>query len=99
MPASYLRKFGNIWSEDKKAVHFNRIRVNVKHMTQLLDDVILIGKAEVGQLECNPTKLDVVQFCRDSVEEIHPSLISNNHITFVNQVTVLHVTNSATPSI
>ena len=88
--AELLEDFGNIWSKDKKDSHFNHIKVNVKHMTQLLDDVILIGKAEVGQLECNPTKLDVVQFCRDLVEEIHPSFISNNHITFVSQARVLY---------
>lgn len=87
--AELIEDFGNIWSEDKRALHFNCIKVNVKHMTQLSDDVILIG-TEVGQLECNPTKLDMVQFCRDLVEEIHPNHISNNHITFVSQVAVLH---------
>jgi PAS domain S-box-containing protein len=87
--AELIEDFGNIWSEDKKSSHFNRIKANVKHMTELLDDVMLIGRAEVGQLECNPTRLEIVQFCRDLVEEIHPNHISNNHITFVSQVAVL----------
>jgi len=39
-------------------------------MTQLLNDMLLIGKAEVGKLECNPVELDVTQFCRDLVDEM-----------------------------
>ncbi|MBW4665265.1 MAG: HAMP domain-containing histidine kinase [Chroococcus sp. CMT-3BRIN-NPC107] len=59
-------------------------------MTQLLDDVMLIGKAEVGKLDCHPIALDVVQFCRDLVDELHPSSISNHHITFVSQTNILY---------
>ncbi len=88
--AELIEDFGTIWSEEKKHLHFHRIKTNVKHMTQLLDDVMLIGKAEVGKLDCHPTKLDIVQFCRDLVEEIHPNNISNHQIAFVSQTHVLH---------
>jgi signal transduction histidine kinase len=46
-------------------------------MNQLLDDVLLIGKAEAGKLECNPTALDIVQFCHDLVEEMQ--MITDSH--------------------
>ena len=39
-------------------------------MTNLLDDVLLIGKAEAGKLEFQPKLLDISQFCRDLVEEV-----------------------------
>jgi signal transduction histidine kinase len=42
-------------------------------MTQLLNDVLLIGKAEAGKLEFNPTPLDVTQFCHQLVEEMQLS--------------------------
>ncbi len=88
--AELIEDFGDTWSEDKKQLHLNRIKVNVNHMTQLLDDVMLMGKAEVGKLECEPIRLDVVQFCRDLVEEIHPSNRSNCPIAFFSQTNVLH---------
>lgn len=47
-------------------------------MTQLLNDVLIIGKAEAGKLEFQPTMLDLVQFCRAMVEEIQ--LATKNHI-------------------
>lgn len=61
------------WGEEKKVVHLQRIQTAVKHMTQLLNDVLLIGKVEAGKLEFDPAPLDLAQFCRDLVEEIRLS--------------------------
>lgn len=58
-------------------------------LTQLLDDVILMGKAEVGKLDCDPVLLDVVEFCRNLVDEIYPTSICNHHIAFVSQRDIL----------
>ncbi|WP_009634587.1 PAS domain S-box protein [Synechocystis sp. PCC 7509] len=88
--AELLEDFGAIWSEEKKQLYFHRIKDTVKHMTQLLDDVMLIGKAEMGKLDCHPILLDVVQFCRDLVDELHPASIRNHHIAFVSQTNELH---------
>ncbi len=65
-----LEYYSHKWSEDKKIKHQQRIQSSVKHMTNLLDDVLLIGKAEAGKLEFQPKLLDIVQFCRDLVEEV-----------------------------
>ena len=72
-----LERYSHKWSEEKKLTHLGRIQVSVKQMTRLLNDVLLIGKAEAGKLEFNPTSLDIVQFCRNLVEEME--LISINH--------------------
>lgn len=68
--AELLEDYGNKWTEEKKLHHLRRIQTSVKHMSQLLNDVLLIGKAEVGKLECNPVELGVEQFCRDLVDEM-----------------------------
>ena len=53
-------------------------------MTRLLNDVLLVGKAEAGKLEYNPTLVDLVRFCDDLVGEIQ--LTTGNHkIAFCNQ--------------
>jgi PAS domain S-box-containing protein len=79
-----LERYSHKWSEDKKLSHLKRIQVGVKQMTDLLNDVLLIGKAEAGKLEFNPTSLDLVQFCRDLVEEMELTSISHK-ITFRTQ--------------
>lgn len=46
-------------------------------MTQLLNDVLLIGQAEVGRLEFNPQSKNLTQFCRDLIDEMQIS--TQNH--------------------
>ena len=73
-----LERYSHKLTEEKKLNHLQRIQLTVKHMTGLLNDVLLIGKAEAGKLEFQPQQLNLVQFCRDLVEEIQ--LTANQHI-------------------
>jgi len=66
--AELLEDYSSQWAEEKKRHHFQRIITAVKHMTGLLDDVLLIGKADAGKLEFNPSSLDLIEFCRELVE-------------------------------
>ena len=82
--ADIIQKYSHKLSEEKKLQHLQRIQTTVKNMTQLLNDVLLIGKAEAGKLEFQPTQLELVQFCRDLVEEMQISTDSHA-IAFINQ--------------
>lgn len=79
-----LEHYSHKWAQERKITHFQRIQVAVKHMTGLLNDVLLIGKAEAGKLEFEPTPLDLVQFCRGLVEDIQIST-DNHTIAFCSQ--------------
>jgi len=79
-----LRKYSHKLGEEEKVAQFQQIKTAVANMTQLLNDVLLIGKAEAGKLECNLAPLDLLQFCHALVEEMQ--LTTNNHtIAFSNQ--------------
>lgn len=82
--AELIEKYGHKWAEEKKKQHLIRIQVAVKQMTQLLNDVLLIGKAEAGRIEFKPLLLDLTKFCNELVDEIQ---ISNRdrQIVFDNQ--------------
>ncbi len=80
--AELLEHYSHKWSEEKKAVHFERIHSNVQHLVQLLNDVLIIGQAEAGKLEFNPEALDVVQFCCNLVEQIQLTTKSGHMIAF-----------------
>ncbi len=71
--AELIEKYGFKWTEEKKNQHLLRIQSSVKHMTQLLNDVLLIGQAEVGKLDFNPHEIDLTQFCRDLIDEMQIS--------------------------
>ncbi len=67
--AESLERYQLKWTDDKKRSALQRIQTAVKHMTDLLNDVLLFGKGEAGKLEFKPALLDLTQFCADLVEE------------------------------
>jgi PAS domain S-box-containing protein len=88
--AELLELYSLKWDQEKKIKHLQRIQAAVKQMIHLLNDVLLIGKAEAGKLECNPAPLDLVQFCCDLVEEMQITTKSHN-IAFVSKMHCLHI--------
>jgi len=69
--AEILENYNDRLSPEKKLLHLQRIQTSVKHMTKLVNDVLFIAKAEADKLDFNPTPLDLEQFCRELVEEMH----------------------------
>ncbi len=81
-----LENYSAKWSEEKKATHFQRIQVAVKRMTSLLEDILVIGKAEAGKLEFKPVTIDIKNLCSQIVEEAKLASDHNNcQINFVCQ--------------
>jgi signal transduction histidine kinase len=78
-----LEHYSYKWSEEKKLSHLHRIQTSVKHMTELLNDVLLLGKSDAGKLQLNPIKINIGQFCREIVEEIQLTT-QTHHIIFNN---------------
>jgi PAS domain S-box-containing protein len=68
-----LKRYNAKLSDEQKLEHLERIQVTVTNMTHLLDDVLLIGQAEMGKLEIKPTPLNLIEFCRYLIEEIQVS--------------------------
>ena len=77
--AELLEHYSYKWTEEKKLTHLHRIQASVKHMTKLLNDVLILGKAEAGKLKLNLVPLDLENFCRHIVEELQ--LNDNNQHT------------------
>ena len=65
-----LEHYGHKWAEPKKLAHLHRIQTAAETMTQLLDDVLLVSKAEAGKLEFKPVFLNLAKFCCDLAEEM-----------------------------
>jgi len=56
-------------SSEKKLQRLEKIRQSVAKMTSMLEDILTLGKLEIGNLKCNPTLLNLESFCRDLIEE------------------------------
>jgi PAS domain S-box-containing protein len=75
--AQLIEHYSQKWSEEKKVVHLQRIQVSVRHMTDLLNDVLFINKDEVGKLEFAPVPTYLTSFCKEIIEEIQ--LTAHDH--------------------
>lgn len=89
LSAGMLERYSATWSEEKRQKHFLRIQGAVKHMTNLLDDVLLLGKAEAQKLNFVPTLLNLNEFCRDLIEEMRFSISDRRTLVFLEPPQVI----------
>ncbi|ABW25310.1 ATP-binding protein [Acaryochloris marina] len=68
--AELLEHYGHKWDETRKLKHLSQIQQSVDHMTGLLNDVLLLGKAESGNLAFNPVPMQLTEFCTGLAEEL-----------------------------
>lgn len=71
--AGILKLFGDRLNEQKKQEHLKIIQTYVKHTTDLLDDILLLNRAEVGKLAFDPTPLNLIEFCQALTQELQLS--------------------------
>ncbi|BAZ20021.1 multi-sensor signal transduction histidine kinase [Kalymmatonema gypsitolerans NIES-4073] len=80
-----LEHYRHRWTEEKQVSHLHRIQTAVKHMTEMLNNVLVIGKAEAGKLDFIPVPFDLVKYCRYLVEELQLNVNNQHPINFIRQ--------------
>ncbi|MGH8726871.1 MAG: PAS domain S-box protein [Burkholderiales bacterium] len=65
-----VENYGERLPATEKSELIALIKGAVKHMTHMLEQVLLIGKADAGRLDFNPQRLDFKAFCRRLVGEL-----------------------------
>lgn len=65
---------------EKKQLYFQRAKVSVQRMSQLLEEVLVVGEAETGKLRCHPVPLNLNKFCRELIEELQTSVTTKHTI-------------------
>ncbi|WP_293338914.1 ATP-binding protein [Microcoleus sp. CAWBG58] len=83
--AGLLQDYSAKWSEEKKSTHFVRIQLAIKRMTELLEDILVIGKIEANTLPFQPTSLNLEKFCRHLVEEQQLNDSNQHPIAFIHE--------------
>jgi signal transduction histidine kinase len=68
-----LEHYSYKWSEEKKETYFRRITNTIQHLTDLLNDALLFGKAEANHLSFKPETIDLEKFFQSLIEEIRSS--------------------------
>ncbi len=96
-----LNKFSNKWEDDKKQKLYNKVFKAIDHTNGLINNVLLEGKDESGQLSYNPTPTHFEEFCLQIIEEtqivfdediiLSPEIQSNFGTVLLDQNLLRHV--------
>jgi signal transduction histidine kinase len=65
-----LATYGERWDAERRRTHFDRISGAARHMTEMLEEILLIGRAEMGVLAPSPVVLDLHEFCKALIETL-----------------------------
>ncbi|MBW4679762.1 MAG: PAS domain S-box protein [Microcoleus vaginatus WJT46-NPBG5] len=84
MSVELLERYADRASTEKKNQYFRRIKSAVKQMIDLLENVLLIGRTEMGKLSFDPVPVDLEAFCRELVEDCQLRAGNIHTITFIN---------------
>jgi signal transduction histidine kinase len=85
LSAELLENYRSQWTEDKKLTHILRIQTAIKEMQELLEQVLTIGQAEAGKIDCQRKLIDLEKFCRELTEEMQLMSKAYQNIIFINE--------------
>ncbi|GEM_PF-434982 len=68
--AELLERYGERWEHDKQVTHLQRIQSAVHTMSDLLDDVLVIGRSDAGKLNMRPERLNPTAVIQAIVDEV-----------------------------
>lgn len=80
-----LEHYGARWDIAKQHQYLKKVQTAATHMTELLNDVLLINKVEAGRMEFNPQPLILHDLCQAIIEELQitterHSLVLRSHL-------------------
>lgn len=78
--AQLLQRYYTKWDSTKREQSFSRVYESVKAMTNMLENVSLIGKEQSGKLSFRPEILNLNQLATQLVEESHLTLNESNRV-------------------
>ena len=81
--AQLLERFSDQWSQEKQSEFLQRIQTASIKMVKMLDDILLIGKADVGKQNFNPALHNLTIFCSELAAEIQLGNSNAHTIIFV----------------
>ena len=73
------------WSEEKKQKYFRRLQKSVEQLSQLMDEILIIGKAEAGKISFEPKPINISEFCRNLLAEMNLQNNSQHPVIFISQ--------------
>lgn len=78
--ASLISKYKESGDQDKRDKHIKRIRDSVKHLNELLEDFLSLGKLEEGKIRVQAAEFSISEFTEETVDEMKTILKEGQQI-------------------
>jgi PAS domain S-box-containing protein len=78
--ASLIARYQKTEEQENRERHIRRIKDSVKHLNDLLEDFLSLGKLEEGKVVTQFAEFDVPDFLQDTIDEMQPILKKNQTI-------------------
>ncbi len=80
--ASLLARYTTTEDQDKRQKHIDKIKGSVKHLNDLLDDFLSLGKLDEGKVGAKFAQLNLYELVSDTIEEMKGLAKKNQNIEY-----------------
>ncbi|WP_199248899.1 PAS domain S-box protein [[Phormidium] sp. ETS-05] len=80
--ADLLEFYSEYGGLEKRQAHIQRIQTAAIHLSNMLEEILVMGIAEAGIAQFRPVPVDLEQLCRDVLEEVELSYARGRDIIF-----------------
>ncbi len=83
--SNLLKRYGEGWKPSKVREYLERMQRGVDTLSLLIDEWLILGKIERGNLKCEPELLKIKQFCRNLLSDLQLCSGDSQQINFTHQ--------------
>ncbi len=80
--ASLLSKYTSAEEQDKRNRHIGKIKSSVKHLNDILEDFLSLGKLDEDKVRATPAEFDLKELITETIDEMKGLLKKNQDIRF-----------------
>ncbi len=77
-----LKDFFHLLGDDEKQENFTRITSSVNHMTGLLEDLLIFGRAENGSVQAKTATIKFCAWCEDFLAQVRDRFGEKHHLEY-----------------
>ena len=99
--ADLMTNYGDRMTDERKGQHLDAIQQQVQHLTELMNDILLIGKTENVGFAFSPAPLDLTGFCQSCITQVRQTAGASHRLrlavegecgdTFVDEKLLRHI--------
>ena len=78
--AALIEKYVTTEQQDRRLHHLGRIRLSVKHLTDILEEFLSVGRIEEGRIAARPARFELPALLHDAVAEVQGLRKAGQHI-------------------